>query len=157
MIDFVLNHQIVIHIDAYHTLHTFPFIQNSLFAFDLKVISINETEEALFKPMMQQAINGKELKYFRGLETGISDRISFHQQKSLEHDGLSLQFFMDSEAMDVSLKVDWYGTLGRCVLRYGSIMILFFWAISLVVLLSQLYSYIVNGKRKYSRRNNVFK
>lgn len=96
---------------------------------------------------MQQTINGKEQKYFRGLEEGTSDRITFHQEENNDHKGLSLQFFMDSEAIDVSLKLDWYGTLGRCVLRYGSITILFFWSISLIVLLSQLYSYVTNGKR----------
>jgi hypothetical protein len=97
--------------------------------------------------MMQQAINNKELKYYRGLESGVSDRITFHQEISKEHKGLSLQFFTDDQSMDIEIKIDWYGTLGRCVLRYGGILITFLWMISLTVLLSQLYSYVANGKR----------
>lgn len=136
---------ISIHIDQEHPVHSFPFLRNSLFAFDIKIDLINGAEKSLFKPMMQQSIGESEIKYFRGLEMGVSDRITFHQE--LDRKGLQLRFFMDNEVMDVSIKVDWYGTLGRCVLRYGSIMVLFFWTISLVVLLSQLYTYTINGKR----------
>lgn len=103
--------------------------------------------EGLFKPIMQQAINNRELIYYRGLEQGVSDRITFHQELNDNHQGLSLRFFMDNQTLDIYISIDWYGTLGRCVLRYGSIVILFLWVISLVVLLSQLYSYVVNGKR----------
>lgn len=98
--------------------------------------------------MMQQAINDRELKYYRGLESGVSDRITFHQEAADGHQGLSLQFFSDGQSLDIELKIDWYGTLGRCVLRYGSILVVFFWMVSLIVLLTQLYSYAVNGKRR---------
>lgn len=135
-----------IHVDTFNTTHVFPFIKNSLFAIDIHVSSIDGTHE-LFKPVMQQAINNRELKYYRGLEQGVSDRITFHQELNENHQGLSLRFFMDSQTLDIDMKIDWYGTLGRCVLRYGSIMVLFLWVISLVVLLSQLYSYVANGKR----------
>ncbi|GAA5797204.1 hypothetical protein HPULCUR_002584 [Helicostylum pulchrum] len=140
---------ISIHIDKEHPVHSFPFIRNSLFAFDIKIDLINGTEKSLFKPMMQQSIGDSEVKYFRGLEIGVSDRITFHQE--LDRKGLQLRFFMDNEVLDISIKVDWYATLGRCVLRYGSIMVLFFWAISFVVLLSQLYTYTINGKREFIR------
>ncbi|KAI7878366.1 PGAP1-like protein-domain-containing protein [Mucor mucedo] len=138
------------HVDSFNTTHVFPFIKNTLFAFDVHVESING-QERLFKPFMQQAINNREIVYHRGLEQGISDRITFHQDLDKNHQGLSLRFFMDEQTLDIQLSIDWYGTVGRCVLRYGSIMVLFFWVISLVVLLSQLYSYAINGKREFSR------
>lgn len=136
-----------IHVDREHSSHVFPFIRNSLFALDVKVLTINNTNgKASFKPMMQQAINGKELKYYRGLAEGVSDRITFHEEPSLSNSGLSLSFFIENESMDISIQVDWYGTLGRTVLRYGILIVSYFWMVTLVVVLSQLYSYLANGK-----------
>lgn len=97
--------------------------------------------------MMQQSINGGELKYYRGLEERVSDRITFHRDISVDNQGLSLQFYLDNQILDIDITIDWYATLGRSILRYGPIMSTFLWMITLVVLSSQAYSYIANGKR----------
>lgn len=95
--------------------------------------------------MMEQRINNKPIKYYRGLEENVSNRITFPQDKQY---GLSLVFFTDNQDIKVQIKFDWYGTLGRCVLRYGAIIANYFWITTLIVLLTQVYSYAVNGKRK---------
>lgn len=136
-----------IHVDREHSSHVFPFIRNSLFALDMKVLAINNSNEKLgFKPMMQQAINGKELKYYRGLAEGVSDLITFHEEPSRHNSGLSLVFYIEDEGMDLSIHVDWYGTLGRTVLRYGILIVSYVWMVTLAVVLLQLYSYVANGK-----------
>ncbi|CAO3607334.1 unnamed protein product [Mucor hiemalis] len=139
-----------IHVDQEHSSHVFPFIRNSLLALDVKVLAMyTSNRKPDFKPMMQQAINGKELKYYRGLEKGMSDRITFHEEPSQNNAGLSLKFYLDDEGLDISIHVDWYGTLGRTVLRYGIMIVSYFWMVTLVVVLSQLYSYVANGKSSF--------
>jgi pimeloyl-ACP methyl ester carboxylesterase len=130
-----------------NTTHVFPFIRNSLFAFDVNVISM--TGQGLYKPMMKQMINDLEIKYYRRLEAGQSDRITFHQEIDIDHHGLSLQFFTDRQSMEIEIRLDWYGTLGRCVLRYGAILVNLLWVSSLIILLTQAYTYAVNGKREF--------
>jgi len=134
-------------VDPHHTTHVFPLIRSSLFAFDVKVTSL--TGQGLYKPMMKQTINNVEAKYYRHLEANQSDRITFHQEMDTDHQGLSLQFFTDRQLMDIEIKLDWYGTLGRCVLRYGAILANFLWVSSLVILMTQAYTYALNGKREF--------
>lgn len=141
---------LAIDVDTYHSSLVFPHIRNSLFALDVQIVSVvNKSDrEPLYKPMMKQQINNQEIKYYRGLEVGTSDRITFHQEPSSGHKGLLIEFFSDDQALQVKITFDWYGTMGRCVLRYGAILVNFFWVFTLLVLLTQLYSYCTNGKRK---------
>lgn len=134
-------------VDPENTTHVFPFIRNSLFAFDVNVISM--TGQGLYKPMMKQMINHLEIKYYRGLEAGQSDRITFHREIDTDHHGLSLQFFTDRQSMEIEIRLDWYGTLGRCVLRYGAILVNLLWVSSLIILLTQANTYAANGKREF--------
>ncbi|KAK4514962.1 uncharacterized protein ATC70_002569 [Mucor velutinosus] len=134
-------------VDPLHATHVFPLIRNSLFAFDVKVASL--TGQGLYKPMMKQTINNVETKYYRHLEANQSERITFHQEVDTNHQGLLLQFFTDRQAMDIEIKLDWYGTLGRCVLRYGAILANFLWVSSLMILLTQANTYALNGKREF--------
>ncbi|KAI7899801.1 uncharacterized protein BX663DRAFT_519556, partial [Cokeromyces recurvatus] len=101
--------------------------------------------------MMQQRVHHQqEIKYYRGLESGLSDRITFHQENGIDkEEGLSLQFFVDNQTLHVELSFDWYGTLGRCVLRYGAILAQFLWISTSIILLTQLYSYVMNGKQDF--------
>jgi hypothetical protein len=141
---------LTIDVDTYHSSFVFPHIQNSLFALDVQIVSVNNQSDRvpLYKPMMKQQTNNQETKYYRGLEAGISDRITFHQEPGTGHEGLSLVFFLDNQSLQIKVKFDWYGTMGRCVLRYGAILMNFLWISTLLVLLTQLYSYCRNGKRK---------
>jgi hypothetical protein len=141
---------LVIDVDLYHSSLVFPQIQNSLFALDVQVVLVTNKNdrEPLYKPMMKQQINNHEIKYYRGLEAGTSDRITFHQESGAGNKGLLLDFFSDDQTLQIKIKFDWYGTMGRCVLRYGAILMNFLWVSTLLVLLTQLYSYCTNGKRK---------
>ncbi|GAN01712.1 GPI inositol-deacylase [Mucor ambiguus] len=134
-------------VDSHRTTHVFPLIRNSLFAFDVKVASL--IGHGLYKPMMKQMINNVEIKYYRHLEANQSDRTTFHQEMDKAHQGLSFQFFTDRQVMNIEIKLDWYGTLGRCVLRYGAILANFFWVSSLIILMTQANTYALNGKREF--------
>ncbi|KAI9481388.1 MAG: PGAP1-like protein-domain-containing protein [Benjaminiella poitrasii] len=138
--------------DSFYSVHEFPLIHNSLFAFDINVISIKSLKKdaVMYKPMMQQMMHKQEIKYYRGLENGVSDRITFHQENTATKDGgLSLRFFTDNQKLQIRFKLDWYGTLGRCVLRYGAVLANFLWISTLALLSTQLYSYVLNGKREF--------
>lgn len=134
-------------VDSHHTTHVFPLVRNALFAFDVKVSSL--AGQGLYKPMMKQMTNNGEIKYYRHLEANQSDRITFHQEMGTDHQGLSLQFFTDRQSLIIDIKLDWYGTLGRCVLRYGAILASFLWVSSLMILMSQANTYALNGKREF--------
>ncbi|KAL9537639.1 hypothetical protein MBANPS3_011598 [Mucor bainieri] len=143
----IRNNGISFTVDPHYTAHVFPLIRNALFAFDVKVTLL--TGQGLYKPMMKQMINNGEIKYHRHLEANQSDRITFHQEMGTDHQGLSLQFFTDRQLLSIKLKLDWYGTLGRCVLRYGAILANFLWVSSLLVLMAQANTYALNGKREF--------
>ncbi|KAI8370077.1 PGAP1-like protein-domain-containing protein [Choanephora cucurbitarum] len=129
-------------------LHAFPYLKNSLFAFDIQVISIKGNNDPLFPPMMKQTSNQHEIRFYRDLREGVSDRITFHQPTSANANGLLLEFFVDSQSLTVQIRLDWYGTLGRCVLRYGILVLHFFRVIACTVLCTQLYSYVQGKKDK---------
>ncbi|KAL9553665.1 hypothetical protein PS6_003807 [Mucor atramentarius] len=143
----IIRKRVSFTVDPHSTTHVFPLIRNSLFAFDVKVASL--AGSGLYKPMMKQTINNLEIKYYRHLEANQSYRITFHQEIDTDHQGLSLQFFTDRQSMDIEIKLDWYGTLGRCVLRYGAILVNFFWVSSLIILMTQVKTYAINGKHEF--------
>ncbi|CEP07975.1 hypothetical protein [Parasitella parasitica] len=143
----IMIHGFAFQVDSNSTIHVFPFIRNSLFAFDLKIISMEG--QGLYKPMMKQTINNLEAKFYRHLEANQSDRITFHQEMNLDHHGLSLQFFTDRQLMVIEIRLDWYGTLGRCVLRYGAVLVNFLWVSSLIILMTQANTYAANGKHEF--------
>ncbi|KAI8994516.1 PGAP1-like protein-domain-containing protein [Pilobolus umbonatus] len=136
-------------INSYRSIHEFPSIKNSLFAYDIRVIKMTPVQPLIFDPMIQQSVGNQEIKFHRHLEEGVSDRITFHQAA----DGLSLTFYLPPSNSDLqmtmSLSIDWYSTLGRFVLRYGSSIIPVVYSTCLIVVLSQIYSYLINGKREF--------
>lgn len=160
-IDFSFSEDIILNgysfkVNPYHSYHVFPAIFNSLFTFDFRIVSIEGNQHAQFKPMLEQQVNNKAIKYFRGLKTGVSNRLTVHQET--QQQGLSLKIFTDNQALEIQIKFDWYGTLGRCVLRYGAIIASYFWISTLLVLLTQFYTYVMSGKRNsLSHKKCVYK
>ncbi|OBZ85265.1 GPI inositol-deacylase [Choanephora cucurbitarum] len=139
---------LMLDVSSAQPLHAFPYLKNSLFAFDIQVISIKGSNDPVFPPMMKQASNQHEVKFYRDLREGVSDRITFHQSIGVNASGLLLEFFTDSQSLTVQIRIDWYGTLGRCVLRYGILVLHFFRVIACTVLCTQLYSYVQSKNNK---------
>ncbi|RCH99265.1 GPI inositol deacylase, partial [Rhizopus stolonifer] len=122
-----------------------PFGKDEKAAFIQAYFKPNQTKthwNNLFQPMMKQIANQHEIKYYRGLDEGVSDRITFHQSFYANSSGIVLEFFSDQQPMTVQIRFDWYGTLGRCVLHYGVLLVHFLVIINSILVCSQMYSYI---------------
>ncbi|KAI8353343.1 hypothetical protein BD560DRAFT_215552 [Blakeslea trispora] len=106
--------------------------------------------------MMKQTSNQHEIKFYRDLREGVSDRITFHQPSNVNSSGISLEFFTDSQSLILQLRFDWYGTLGRCVLRYGILLFHFFKVVACTVLCTQIYSYTQTKNNQFQPFSSVF-
>jgi hypothetical protein len=102
-----------------------------------------ETKDTRFQSFVKLIAGTDEIQFYRKLEIGSSNRITFHKMNS---DQLALYFFTDRQELELVLQIDWYGTLGRIVLGYGGIIVPFLYCNALIMALSQLYTYLINGK-----------
>ncbi|CEI91944.1 hypothetical protein RMCBS344292_06220 [Rhizopus microsporus] len=131
----------------YVSRHVFPQLRSSLFAYDLHLKS-SKPGAGLIPLMVRQTVNGQEPKYYRQIKENESVRITFHQATGAG-EGLAFSFYTDNQAMELVMRFDWYATLGRCLLRYGSVMLNFMYVCTLIILITQCSTYVHIGSRKF--------
>ena len=133
----------------------FPKLRNPLLTYKLTLQwtkGLNdrqEVQEDVFAPIVQQNMGG-ESKYHVGLDgNNISIDINFHASGERDNDDkrkfLQLQFWKLPGNIHGSarLQIDWYGSLGKCVLRYGPSVVMFTFIMALDVVANGSVSVIV--------------
>ncbi|CEG81595.1 hypothetical protein RMATCC62417_15779 [Rhizopus microsporus] len=131
----------------YVSRHVFPRLRSSLFAYDLYLKS-SKPGAGLIPLMVRQTVNGQEPKYYRQMKENESVRATFHQATGAG-EGLAFSFYTDNQTMELVMRFDWYATLGRCLLRYGSVMLNFMYVCTLIMLIAQCSIYVHIGSRKF--------
>ncbi|KAG1053516.1 hypothetical protein G6F43_004416 [Rhizopus delemar] len=137
-------------VKGYYSKHIFPQLYHSLFAYDLHVVQSTPKAHTIFEPMMKQTIHGKEAKFYRNLKENVSDKIMFHQTSGDE--GLAFSFYTDNQPLGLLIRVDWYATLGRCMLRYGSILTNYLYVCASLILFTQSCTYVVTLRSKKNKK-----
>ncbi|KAG1501477.1 hypothetical protein G6F46_003628 [Rhizopus delemar] len=137
-------------VKGYYSKHIFPQLYHSLFAYDLHVVQSTPKAHTIFEPMMKQTIHGKEAKFYRNLKENVSDKIMFHQTPGDE--GLAFSFYTDNQPLGLLIRVDWYATLGRCMLRYGSILTNYLYVCASLILFTQSCTYVVTLRSKKNKK-----
>lgn len=138
------------------TIHI-PTLQSSLLAFKLKLGQQACGDQAeLFTPLLRQYMSEPhESKYFVNVkEVNISlHGVAPFMPPPLRHqamsNGVSLQFWSDptcDSSLDVALKVDFLGTLGKLVMRYRMVLAAFPLLVVAMVLRKQFKIYDESGK-----------
>lgn len=138
------------------TIHV-PTLQSSLLAFKLKLGKQACGDQAeLFTPLLRQYMSEPhESKYFVNVkEVNISlHGVAPFMPPPLRHqamsNGVSLQLWSDptcDSSLDVALKVDFLGTLGKLVMRYRMVLAAFPLLVVAMVLRKQFKTYDESGK-----------
>lgn len=134
---------------------TIPALQSSLLAYKLQVDSkACKSEQPLFQPLVRQFLSDPyETKYFVNVQNA---EINLHgsapfMPPSLQggvQRGLSLQFWIDPTCeapVEVVLKFDFLGSLGRLVMRYRTIFAAFPLFVVALVIRKQFNHYNAGG------------
>lgn len=140
------------------TVHV-PTLQSSLLAFKLRLGKQACGDQAeLFTPLLRQYMSEPhESKYFVNVkEVNISlHGVAPFMPPPLRHqalsNGVSLQLWSDptcDSSLDVSLKVDLLGTLGKLVMRYRMVLAAFPLLVVTMVLRKQFKIYDESGKSR---------
>ncbi|KAI9494900.1 PGAP1-like protein-domain-containing protein [Zychaea mexicana] len=115
----------------------FPAIYNPLLAYKLTFWTQGQednSDDVGFAPIIQQNMGG-ESKFHVGLkQKNVSVEINFYA--SGEADSLQLRFWKLREVHNAHLQIDWYGSLGKSVLRYGPSIPTSMFIVALVVLIN---------------------
>lgn len=140
-----------------------PALHSSLLAFNLHVGrgAYREGEE-LFAPLLRQYLTEPhESKYFVNVRAanislhGVAPFMPPPMRTHAANEGLSLQFWTDptcNSTIDVSLKIDISGSLGKLVMRYRVVFAAFPLVIVALVLRKQFKVYEESGKRLSGER-----
>lgn len=133
-----------------------PIIHSSLFAYKLTIESQECTDEnLLFTPLVRQYLaDPYESKFFVNVHEAD---INLHgtapflppAMRPNSRKGLSLQIWSDPTCrtpMEVTVRVDWLGSLGRLVMRYRTVFAAFPLVIVALVLRKQFQEYDKRGK-----------
>ncbi|KAL6719901.1 GPI inositol deacylase [Lecanora helva] len=133
-----------------------PALHSSLLAFklDLQRKPCNEDEE-LFTPLLRQHLDEPhESKYFVNVKAanislhGIAPFMPPPMRDHATTNGLSLQFWSDptcNSTMDISLKIDIPGSMGKLVMRYRVVFAAFPLVIVALVMRKQFQIYDESG------------
>ena len=134
-------------------------LQSSLLAFSLDVKRHGcgkEAEEELFTPLLRQYLaEPHESKFFVNVKAanislhGVAPFMPPPMRTQAVNDGLSLQFWTDptcNSTIDVSLKIDIPGSMGKLVLRYRVVFAAFPLVIVALVLRKQFMVYDETGE-----------
>ncbi|KAI7858243.1 PGAP1-like protein-domain-containing protein [Circinella umbellata] len=129
----------------------FPKISNPLLSYKLTLEWIKDSSDHqeeqgyVFAPIIQQNIGG-ESKYHVGLdEDNVSIDINFHASgDDNDTNFLQLQFWKLPGNVHgrAHLQIDWYGSLGKIVLRYGPSVVMFSFITALVVAANENMDFI---------------
>ena len=142
-----------------------PALHSSLLAFNLRVRRDSCGEGAeLFAPLLRQHLTEPhESKYFVNVKTanislhGVAPFMPPPMRARAANEGLSLQFWSDpscNSTMDISLKVDIPGSLGKLVMRYRVVFAAFPLVVVALVLRKQFKEYDESGE-SLSRRHRT--
>ncbi|KAI8144742.1 hypothetical protein BJV82DRAFT_57993 [Fennellomyces sp. T-0311] len=117
-----------------HATVEFPTIRTPLLTYRLTLQSDKWRQDG-FAPMVQQNIGG-ESKYHVGLNP-LSPSVDINFYAVADH--LQLQFWKPHD-LQAHLKIDWYGSIGKCVLRYGPSILNYMFVMALVALVNGMPS-----------------
>ena len=138
-----------------------PALQSSLLAFKLRLGKQACGDQAeLFTPLLRQYISEPhESKYFVNVKEvnislhGIAPFMPPPMRNQALSNGVSLQLWSDptcDSSLDVALKVDLLGTLGKLVMRYRMVLAAFPLLVVAMVLRKQFKIYDESGKSSVS-------
>ena len=133
-----------------------PALHSSLLAYNLEMSSqVCGEESELFTPLLRQYISDPyESKYFVNVKQaninlhGVSPFMPPPLKHKAIHDGLSLQFWTDptcNSSIQISLKVDITGSLGKLYMRYRTVFAAFPLLVVALVLRKQFRVYDETG------------
>lgn len=136
-----------------------PALYSSLLAFELKLGKQACGDDVeLFTPLLRQYLNEPhESRYFVNVKEanislhGIAPFMPPPMRAQAVHDGVSLQFWTDptcNSSIDVSLKVDLAGSMGKLVMRYRMVFAAFPLLVIALVLRKQFQLHDETGKRR---------
>lgn len=134
-----------------------PALHSSLLAFKLRLGKQACGDEAeIFTPLLRQYLDEPhESKYFVNVKQanvtlhGISPFMPPHLRDQAANNGISLQFWSDStcnSSIDISLKVDVPGSMGKLVMRYRMVFAAFPLLVVALVLRKQFQIYDTSGR-----------
>ena len=140
-----------------------PALHSSLLAFTLSLGKQACGEDGeLFTPLTRQYLNEPhESKFFVNTKEanislhGLAPFMPPPLRAHAANDGVSLQFWTDptcNSSIDVSLKVDISGSMGKLVMRYRVVFAAFPLVIVALVLRKQFKVYNENGRTSFSER-----
>lgn len=113
---------------------SFPAIRQPLLAYQVTLTCSDQCDtQPLFAPLVQQTF-GDESKFHVGLigkERSVID-INFYADPAMDH-SLELRVWTPYP-IHVQLAVDWYGSIGKCILRAGPAIVVYIFVITLMVL-----------------------
>ena len=133
-----------------------PALHSSLFAFKIQLGKQPCGDHAeLFTPLLRQHLSAPhESKFFVNVKEadislhGVAPFMPPPLRQQAVNNGISLQLWTDptcNSSMDVSLRVDHLGTLGKLVMRYRLVMVAFPLVIVAMVLRKQFKIYDEDG------------
>ncbi|KAG0263976.1 GPI inositol deacylase [Mortierella polycephala] len=136
-----------------------PNLDTSLLAYNLKVDrpGCHGSTSSRFVPMMKQSSWAMhEDKYAvniankqSGIDINFHGDLPYFDKVQLDgNQGLELQFWMDPtcpELLSLNLQIDKYGSLGKVVIRYRMVVLVFTFLVILLTLRAQFKSYNANG------------
>ncbi|KAF8977835.1 GPI inositol deacylase [Entomortierella lignicola] len=140
-----------------------PNVDNSLLAYNIKVNGgscAGVVSRARFAPMMKQSnwatnedrfyvnIANKE----NGIDINFHGDLPYYNKVLLRtNNGIELQFWRDptcKEPLSLTLTVDNYGSLGKIVIRYRTIIVVFTFMVVILTLRAQIKDWDKNGSFK---------
>ncbi|KAG4304671.1 hypothetical protein PORY_002064 [Pneumocystis oryctolagi] len=130
-----------------------PEIDNSLFTYKLKINSFG-CDQLIFPPIIKQYMpDPYESKYFVNMTKidvnfhGATSFLPFVNKNNAKR-GLTIQFWLDpfcAKPVDVSISLDFYGSLGKFATKFWTIFVIFTYVITLLSLKKQFKIYNNHG------------
>jgi len=135
---------------------TIPSIHSSLLAYKLAIIKNPSSEHSeLFAPLLRQSISEPyESKFFVNFKEaevslhGVAPYMPPSMRSRKEIAGLYLQFWADptcNNTMEISLKVDYLGSMGKLWMRYRTVFAAFPLLVVALVLRKQFTTHDASG------------
>lgn len=126
-------------------------ILSSLISYKLR-ISPRSCKDSLMDTLLRQhTVAPYETKYYSGqrdIEISVHGQAPFFPPMFSQHQGLSLQYWSDpgcSGPIDIVLSVDYFGSLGKLVMRYRVVLVVYPLAMTLFVIWYQTGLYNRTG------------
>ncbi|KAI8089198.1 PGAP1-like protein-domain-containing protein [Halteromyces radiatus] len=133
--------QWTLHHDTLASVYHFPVIDSSLLSFKLHVTKSQQvsntsmTTSFYHKPLIQQYFYGEYKFHIIDNETPAA--LHFHRSPLFNNNetasnGLVLTVWtIDGQDLQLRLILDWYGTIGKCVLRLGPVLPMYLFVVAL--------------------------